>query len=216
MAAPLFDVGGAGTGTNTSYTIALTIAANSNRVLYVFVQDPSQAGSISAVWNTSESLTSIDNGTVNTNDDWRVLRLIAPTAATANVVVSTGSGQHTIFACAFYDTDQTTPNDAIDPASGSGTAAQNTVTSEAGDLAVCFGASTGSSTWAPASGETEIVDSAASGAVYTLAGETSASFDATLGTSRAWMFIGMNLNAVAAGGTVVKDLIGGGIIPGPR
>lgn len=214
MAAPLVDTAGGATGTNTTYNIALTIAANSNRVLYVFVQDPTQAGGIAVVWNTSETVTEIGSGTVNTNDDWHIYRLIAPSSGSANVTVTCTSGPHAIIALSVYDCDQTTPNDAIDPASGSGTAATNAVASEAGDLAVCFGASTGSSTWAPASGETEIFDTAASGAVYSLAGETTATFDATLGTSRAWMFIGMNLNAVAAGGDPESSLVGGKLLDG--
>lgn len=217
MAAPLWDTGGinGATGT-TNITIALTIGANSNRVLYCVYNDTSQAGITSITWNTSETLTQIASGQYNTAAaDWYLYRLLAPTATTADlVVVKGGAGQ--ALAASVYDTDQTTPNDAEDEAEGSGTAAQNTVASATGDLGLAFCGSEGTTTFAVASGETERVNVANRGIIATLDGAASLSFDFTLGTSRPWFVLGMNINAVAAGGTAVKDLIGGGIIPGPR
>ena len=204
MAQPLFDAGTGAGASSTSLTTALTIAANSNRVLYVFINDLTQTGVTSVVWNTTESLTQIASGTFNTaGDNWFLYRLINPTATTANVV-STFPGAaaaHSHLLASYYDTDQTTPNDTEDEAEGSGTAAQNTVTSATGDTCLAFIAVAGSSTLAPASGETERVDTGGTTALYELAGGASLSFDITLGTSRAWVVVGLNLNAVAAGVT---------------
>lgn len=213
MAAPIFDVGGVnGAAGTTDITIALTIGANSNRVLYCLVSDIAQGGVTSVTWNTSEALTQIASGQFNTAAaDWYLYRLIAPTAATANLVVVKGAAANAL-AAAFYDTDQTTPNDTEDEAEGSGTAAQNTVASATGDLCIAFCANEGTTTFAAASGETELANTANRGAIYSLAGGASLSFDITLGTSRPWVLIGLNLNAVAAAGGVVGPLIGGRLV----
>src|SRR3990167_7517601 len=200
MAAPLTDAVGAAAGSSSSHTVALTIAASSSRVLCAFVGDPAQNGVSAITWNTSEVPALLASGTYNAaGDNWYLYRLIAPTAATANLVVTYGgTSNHTLLIASFYDCDQTTPDDGADEAEGSGTAMQNTVASATGDLAVAFGVSTGTSTFAPASGESEIIDSAVAGAAYTLAGAATVSFDITLGTSRPWVCVGLNLNAVAA------------------
>ena len=219
MAAPAFDVGGQDSTTGTTdITTALTIANVADRVLYCFIVDTAQAGVTSCTWNTTESLTRIAEGSFNgATANWYLYRLIAPSAATANVVtVKTATGTMSQVACCYNGVDQTTPNDTEDEAEGSGTAAANTVTSAVGDTAIAFVGPEGSTTMAPASGETERVDDASGNRLYELAGEASASFDVTLGTSRPWVVVGLNLNAVAAGGTVVQDLIGMGWIPGPR
>ena len=127
------------------------------------------------------------------------------------MTVYAASAAHILEIVSTYDTDQTTPDDGADEAEGSGTAAQNTVTSATGDLALAFAASSGSSTFAPADTESEILDTASRGAAYTLAGAATVSFDITLGTSRAWVVVGLNLNAVAAAG-VVGPLIGGRLV----
>ena len=205
MAAPAFDTGGqdATTGT-TDITTALTIANVADRVLYCFIQDNAQAGVNSCTWNTTEALTLFASGSFNSaGDNWYIYRLINPTATTANVVtVKTATGAMNQVCVVYNGVDQTTPNDVEDEAEGSGTAAQNTVASAAGDTTIAFVAASGSTTMAEASGETERVDDGSGSRAYELAGaDTTVSFDITLGTSRAWVVVGLNLNAVAAGVT---------------
>ena len=215
MAAPAFDTGGQDTTTGTTdITTALTIANVADRVLYCFIQDNAQAGVNSCTWNTTEALTQIASGSFATaTANWYLYRLINPTAASANVVtVKTATGAMSQVAICYNGADQTTPNDAADEAEGNGTAAQNTVSSAAGDTTIAFCGADGSSTMAPASGETERVDDATGARSYELAGaDTTVSFDITLGTSRAWVVVGLNLNAVAAAG-VVGPLIGGRLV----
>ena len=204
MAAPVFDTGGADSSTLlTDVVTALTIANVANRVLYCFIQDAANLGVTSVTWNTTETLSLLATGSYNgAADDWHVYRLINPTAATANVVtVKSASGNMNQTCLVYNGADQTTPDDGADEAEGSSTAAQNTVASAAGDTAIAWCAATGSTTMAPASGETERVDDATGTRAYELAGEASASFDITLGTSRPWVVVGLNLNAVAAGVT---------------
>ena len=199
MPDPLVDAVGSGSGVNSGHTVALTINNNSNRVLYAFIVDYAQTGITSVTWNTSEALSVYASGSFNgAGDNWYIYRLINPTATTANLVtVYATSDAHILEIASLYNVDQTTPDDGADEAEGSGTAAQNTVTSATGDLALAFAASSGSSTFDPASGETEILDTASRGAAYTLAGAASVSFDITLGTSRAWVVVGLNINAVS-------------------
>ena len=204
MAAPAFDTALASAATlATDITSAITVANVANRVLYCAILDPAQVGVNSCTWNTTESLTLIASGSFNAaTANWYLYRLINPTAATANcVTVKTASGNMRQIAICYNGADQTTPNDAEDEAEGSSTAAQNTVTSAVGDTALAFCFSDGSSTFAPASGETERVDDGVSVSAYELAGAATVSFDITLGTSRAWVVVGLNLNAVAAGVT---------------
>ena len=205
MAAPAFDAAnGSSAAAATDITTAITVANVANRVLYCCILDPTQVGVNSCTYNTTETMTSIATGSFNAaTANWYLYRLIAPTATTANVVtVKTASGAMRQIVCCYNGADQTTPNDAADEAEGSGTAAQNTVTTQAGDTAIAWCLSDGTSTFAPASGETERFDDAAASSFYELAGaDTTVSFDITLGTSRAWVVVGLNLNAVAAGVT---------------
>ena len=205
MAAPVFDVGGQDSATlTTDITTALTIAATANRVLYCFINDTANAGITSVKWNTTEAFTQLATGTYNgATNSWHLWRLINPTAATSSVVtVKAATGTMSQVAVCYNGADQTTPDDGADEAEGSGTAVQNTVTTQAGDTAIAWVAASGSTTMAEASGETERVDDTTGVRLYELAGaDTTVSFDVTLGTSRAWVCVGLNLNAVAAGVT---------------
>ena len=207
MAAPAFDAAnGSSAAAATDITTAITVANVANRVLYCCILDPNQVGVNSCTYNTTETMTSIATGSFNAaTANWYLYRLIAPTAATANVVtVKTASGAMRQIVCSYNGVSQATPDpdDGFDEAEGSGTAAQNTVTTQAGDTAIAWCLSDGTSTFAPASGETERFDDATASSFYELAGaDTTVSFDITLGTSRAWVVVGLNLNAVAAGVT---------------
>lgn len=202
MAAPLWGNGDSLAGaSDTSYSISVT-PANSNRVLYAFVNSANTTAPTSVVFNTTETMTEIASGTYDTGTrGWWLYRLIAPSATTANVVFSfAAAATRKVSAWWYYDVDQTTPNDAADAATGSGTAVQNTVASETGDTCFAIVGHTATATHAPASGETERIDPGNNhNALYELAGGASLSFDVTLGTSRPWVCVGVNLNAVAAG-----------------
>ena len=164
MAAPAFDTALASAAAGTTDIVsAITIANVADRVLYCCILDATQVGVTSCTWNTSEALTSIATGSFNTaGDNWYLYRLINPTAASASVVtVKAASGAMRQIVMSYNGADQTTPNDAADEAEGSGTAAQNTVTTQAGDTAIAWVFAAGSTTFAPASGETERADDAA-------------------------------------------------------
>lgn len=206
MAAPVWG-GGAGTnGNTTSYSVSVT-PANSNRVLYAFMLASNTTAPTSVVFNTTETMTSIASGTLDGGArGWWLYRLIAPSATTADVTATWAAGvARKLTGFWYYDVDQTTPNDAADESEGSGTAVQNTVTSEVGDTVVGIVSHVASSTHTEASGETERLDpSTGDSAIYELAGAASVSFDVTLGTSRAWVCVGLNLNAVAGGGASLR------------
>lgn len=199
MAQPLWG-GGAGTnGNTTSYSVSVT-PANNNRVLYAFLLAADTTGPTSVVFNTSETMTSIANGTLGGGArGWWLYRLIAPSATTANVTATFASGAaRKLTGFWYYDVDQTTPNDSPDAVTGTGTTVQNTVSSATGDTVVGLVSHVASSTHTEASGETERLDpSTGDSAIYELAGAATVSFDVTLGTSRDWVCVGINLKALS-------------------
>ena len=215
MAAPVWGAGGGANGNASSYTISVT-PANSNRVLYGFVTRANTTAASSVVFNTTETMTLIASGTYNgAAAGWWVYRLIAPTATTANVVFTFGAaanGKATAFW--YYDVDQTTPNGTEDEAEGSGTAVQNTFASAVGETAIAMVSHISTSTHTEVSGETERLDpSTSDNALYELAGDTSLSFDVTLGTSRAWVCVCLSLKPVAGGAATIayrRSLLGVG------
>ena len=213
-----FQVAGAANANATSVTISgMVIAGNANRVLWIFTFD-TNLETPTVTWNGEDAGAAVETGTYDSaTDGWRMYRMLLPTATTADVVATfTTTGQKSIVAFVYDDVNQSDPEDAIDEAEGAGTALQNTVASATGDICILVARAVGTTTMTEASGETERSDVGTGAArLYELAGGASLSFDVTLGTSRTWVALGMNINAGGAG-TAVKDIIGGGIIPGPR
>lgn len=201
MATPVIDTSDASAfgAAVTTRSTTLTIAANPNRVLYVYIKDQDQAGMTSVIWNTTEALTQIASGTFNAGTaNWFLYRLINPSAGTANAVATfAGTTGGAIISVAVYAASQSTPNDAADAAEGSDTAATNGVVGAVGDLLLAFCGTEGTSTMAPADTETEISDEGGGAQLraYTLAGAVSETFDITLGTSRPWSLVAININA---------------------
>lgn len=204
MADPVFQVGSANNANATSVTIAgLVVAGNANRVMWIFTFDTNKEVP-TVTWNGVSVGAAVETGTFDSDTDgWRMYRILLPTAATADVVATFATtGQKGLIAFVYDGVDQADPEDAIDEAEGSGTALQNTVPSETGDTCILVARAVGTSTMDPASGETERVDlGTGQPRLYELAGGASLSFDVTLGTSRVWVALGMNINAVAAGVT---------------
>ena len=205
MAAPVFQVGSANSANATSVTITgLVVAGNANRVMWIFTFD-GNLETPTVTWNGGSAGAAVESGTFDSaTDGWQMFRILLPTAATADVVATwVTTGQKGIVAFVYDDVNQSDPEDAIDEAEGSGTALQNTVTTQAGDTCILVARAVGTTTMAEASGETERVDlGIGQPRLYELAGaDTTVSFDVTLGTSRVWVALGMNINAVAAGVT---------------
>lgn len=103
----------------TSLTVSSVAPSGSNRVMYVVTSHYPYTTAISSVaFNTSESLSLLDSRDVSTGSHphrAEIWRLIAPSATTANVVVtfpSTVTAAAALVICR-DNTDQTTPNNAL-------------------------------------------------------------------------------------------------------
>ena len=204
MAAPVFQVAGSNNANATSVTISgLVVAGNANRVMWIFTFDTNLEVP-TVTWNGVSVGAAVETGTFDSaTDGWRMYRVLLPTATTADVVATFATtGQKGLIAFVYDDVDQTDPEDAIEEGEGSGTALQKTAASAVGDTCILVARAVGTTTMTEASGETERSDVGTGAArLYELAGGASLSFDVTLGTSRVWVALGMNINAVAAGVT---------------
>lgn len=196
MAAPIWGGADSTFGSATSYSVTVA-PSGSNRVLYYFLTSANTTGPTSVVFNTTETMTLFASGTYNgAAAGWWVYRLIAPTVVSAAAVVNFAAATNRKVTAFWYqDVDQTSPNSAETETEGSSTAVQQTFTaSKIGETAVAMVAHISTATHAPVSGETERYDESSSDApIYELAGDTSLSFDVTLGTSRAWACVCISL-----------------------
>lgn len=139
--------------------------SGSNRALYACVTQAPGGGAdvdaVSATFNTSENFTvKFTDTTTNGSRHVRVLRLLSPTATTANVVFTWAGGNHMrAIVGAFSGVDQTTPDDAQQTVDGSGGGTSSTVNvSSATDNLVmdCLTASAGVTVLTAGAGQTEI------------------------------------------------------------
>lgn len=114
----------ASSSSQSTISVSVTVANNSDRLLYI---GSSAGGSTkytvdSAVFNTSESFTapSALNEASGSNLVARCMYLVAPTATTADVVVtfSGGTSEGTLVAMSVYDVDQSTPLETSESSTG--------------------------------------------------------------------------------------------------
>ena len=170
--------------TATTTISSHTVGSASNRVLIVVATARNNGtDSVSGItWNTSEALTLIRVQQQTTSIRTEVWRLIAPTEATADVVITwTGApGESVGGASNYQDVDQSTPSEADAGTNGSGTSASTEITTVNADAllvdAIC---QISAAALAPGTGQTERWEHQASF-------EASASSDEAAATAQAY------------------------------
>jgi len=119
----------------TSLTWSHTVAAGTNRVLFVELAIDGLGANVTGVTYGGVALTQVGRGTGNHAIE--IWRLINPTVGTANVVASfSGSTPAAGGATTFNGVHQTTPTGAFVSATGTGLTASVTAASAAGELVI--------------------------------------------------------------------------------
>lgn len=207
--------GNSGVASGTSITIALTIANNANRVLYVGIASASNADQTPTVtWNTTESLTQVSGAEIQgSTGNWlEVWYLVNPTATSANLSITglSASTREAAYAVCWDGVDQSTPNDAVDlvqHAATSTTISSSTITSPSGDwIASFFGGEGSSALSATGGGNTMIAENNNGNIVRAAAGEDADGVDDTFdwsaaGSNSHMSLITFNLNAASTSGS---------------
>ena len=159
MAPPQFDAAFVDT-TNTTNVLSVTVAANSNRVLYFYIDSTA-----TSVTRNGQSFTEITPG--GGGELWR---LVNPDTGTFNIVtVGSPATDIALMALSLYDADQTTPErGTVGTKSSFGAPWTSTVTSATDDLVIDLGTVSGSVFSTTESGQTERIESqlAAPSATY--------------------------------------------------
>lgn len=132
---------GVGTGVTSITLTSFAVGAGSNRLLFVGVSQWKVSDTQpTAVFNTTETLTAHDNATVAEAPGTRrvtLLRRIAPSNATANVVVSWASSvdEAVVGATSWTGVDQVTPlGTAVKNTGTTGTSSSVLVSNTSGDV----------------------------------------------------------------------------------
>lgn len=202
----VFDACSQGETTATSLTYSHTVAAGSNRVLYVSVAVDAAANFNPTVTYAGVSMTDL-GVEVTTNRYLTVFRLVAPATGANNVVISSlpGGGDEASFACSFSGVDQTTPEDAPVTTNGNLGTTSVTVATATNDMiwdTVTANTPTtltpGGSQTLPANGS--ITDASSAHATSYRTGNGSLAMDWTLGSAQTNAQIGLNINAAAGAG----------------
>lgn len=107
-----------------SISLSVTVAANTDKALFAFAGNGSSGGGAAFsnwTFNTSETMTEIDDTVFGSFHAMGAAVLIAPTATTANISVTFGATQEEGFLASYsaYSVDQTTPNTTIRTNTGS-------------------------------------------------------------------------------------------------
>lgn len=211
---------------STLSTSSFTIAG-SNRVLYAFVGSGSGGTPVdpsTVKWNTTESLSQIGTTITRGGVKFSCWRLIAPTAATSTVSITWGSNQDERFAIAISvkDCDQTTPNNTVAQATGTGTAATVSATSVSGDLVIdsvcCSDNSASNPTIAVNGGQTSrqeiegatLAYEALGSSTLTATGTSTAMPWTVTSTAFGWGMFAFATNGAAAAATVINPFRGRG------
>lgn len=167
------------------------------------------------VFNGSENFTQIANVAEVASTGLRVkaFRYVAPTATTADIIITTKNSACHIGAMVqpLTGVDQATPNDTPVPASNAGnTTPAIVVPSAVGDLVLGWIGHRATTTGFTADGDTTELDRVESlaantahvrGVLTEILGAASVSPSGVLSVSRAWCGIGINFNAAAASGS---------------
>lgn len=198
----------------TGLTCSIT-PAGSNRALYACVTQAPGGGAdvdaVSATFNTSENfVTKFTDTTTHSSRHARVLKLIAPTATTANVVATWAGGNHMrMIVGAFSGVDQTTPDDAQVTVDGSGGGNSSTVdvSSATGNMVMDCLVSSAGAVFTAGAGQTEInqmtTDTGAGHqgiASSYEAGDTTTTMSWGLGSILSYVGWAWDINADAGGG----------------
>ena len=153
-----FDAANTGTSaSSSSITISLTVASNSNRIVFGSISFSNNAVNISSMTYAAAAMTPVDELIAN-NSSTAVQRKTAPATGANNLVMTlTGSSSTNAGGgSSYYGVDQTTPlGTPVKNSSASGNPS-STVTSAAGELVVDFlGDLGGSGTVTPDAGQTQ-------------------------------------------------------------
>lgn len=216
----------------SSVTVSSVAPSGNNRVMYVATAHIPYTTNISTVaFNTSESLTNIDSRNVSTGSHphrAELWRLIAPSATTADVVVTFPSSitAASVLVICRDETDQTTPNDTIGKG-GNGSSTAPTITPEflwGGGSDVQFMVftardSTGSATVTIDAGVTEVNQvGGLSSRVYLLTDQQTETGKVMAAATSAVAFnvFFFNVNEVSAGGSAIAPISTGYMLRGMR
>lgn len=201
----MFDAASSNSRGSGSNTLTLSHTCSGvDRVLYAAVHGADQTWS--ATYNGVAMEELYDGNPGSPFKHISVYRLVAP-ATGANNLVFTSSGTTAAIGCAVSHTgiDQTTPNDAIQVATGSGTESSGTVSSETGDVVIDFTVANQSSAQVEGAGQTPRVN-AFNADEFVWIGSSEEAGAATntmtwgLSPSNGWTVAVLNLNAAAGGG----------------
>lgn len=216
FAQPVFVNSGSATFTTASSVTVSVTCSGSNRWLTAAItrDDGNAFTSLTATFNTSESMTADGATHTNVSAVLHVFKLTAPSSTTANVAFSWTSTATGVAAAACYNTvDQTTPVDTIKEATGLGSAPSDTVTGATGDLVIQWlTGQDGGTNGTPGSGQTERVDANVNtGFPHLLlseeAGAASVVMDYTLADNPRWISASWNVNVGTGGGPTTKRLL---------
>lgn len=144
MASPLFQSATTDAVNGTSRSTSLSVSALADRLLLLCIGvGPNSLGSCpavsSVVFNTTENFTRIDRVVNAGNIRTEMWGLIAPTATTANAVVSVGGGLNANLSIAYlqiYNVDQSSPLTAKNTGVGTGNPSTTVGTSTDTDLVI--------------------------------------------------------------------------------
>ncbi|MCA9012136.1 MAG: DUF4347 domain-containing protein, partial [Planctomycetaceae bacterium] len=192
----------------TSLTFSHTVAAGTNRVMFVEIAIDGLGANVTSVTYGGVALTQVGRGAGNHAVE--IWKLVNPTVGTANVVINfAGTTTAAAGATTFNGVDQTTPNGTFVSATGTSTTATFNVASAVGDVVIDAQYWKGISTTTDGAGQTAQWGQGNAtflGGFTIEAGATTVTMSGTSGTSTQWEIAAVSVKAAAAAANTAPTL----------